>query len=215
MWQHYIAIGDSFMAGTGDPVHGLDLRGWPDRLADLLRRAGSPALQFANHARYGALTAEVLRAQLPLALAPGTDLVSLSAGANDILSGKWRFDRVTDALEEMISAVTGHGATLIVNTLPDWPYLQTLPDRHQTRARHRAEELNGWIRATATRYGAHCLELWRQPETLDPAIWSADGLHPNARGYARIAVWVAKHLLRIPVPTAPWGSETSAAADPP
>ena len=37
-WHHYIAIGDSFTEGVGDPVDGFAMYGAADRLAAALRK---------------------------------------------------------------------------------------------------------------------------------------------------------------------------------
>ena len=52
----YVAIGDSFTAGTGSPPG----EAWPDRLASALRLR-NPSLAFRNLAVEGATSAEVHR----------------------------------------------------------------------------------------------------------------------------------------------------------
>ena len=46
-WHHYVALGDSFTGGVGDPVEGFEMLGAMDRLAAALRQT-NPALQVTN-----------------------------------------------------------------------------------------------------------------------------------------------------------------------
>ena len=75
----YVAIGDSFTAGTGSPPG----EAWPDRLASALRLR-NPSLAFRNLAVEGATSAEVID-QLGEAIELEPDLVTLVCGANDVL----------------------------------------------------------------------------------------------------------------------------------
>src|ERR687891_135794 len=75
----YVALGDSFTAGTGCPPGDA----WPERLVANLR-SESPSLELRNLAVEGATSTEVLD-QLPAALGLEPDLVTLVCGANDVL----------------------------------------------------------------------------------------------------------------------------------
>jgi phosphatidylinositol alpha 1,6-mannosyltransferase len=75
----YVALGDSFTAGTGSP-EGL---GWADRIAASLRRRNS-AFVYRNLAEDGATSAAVL-GQVDQALQLEPDLVTVICGANDVL----------------------------------------------------------------------------------------------------------------------------------
>ena len=76
----YVALGDSFTAGTGCPPG----EAWPDRLASGAARAQPVGLAFRNLAVEGATSAQVLE-QLPEALELEPDLVTVVCGANDVL----------------------------------------------------------------------------------------------------------------------------------
>jgi lysophospholipase L1-like esterase len=64
-WRTYVALGDSFTEGVGDPdpVTGAE-RGWADRLASVLAE-GEPAFRYANLAVRGMLLDRVLATQVP------------------------------------------------------------------------------------------------------------------------------------------------------
>jgi lysophospholipase L1-like esterase len=51
------------------------------------------------------------------------------------------------------------------------------------------------IRAQAARSGAICLDLWTMPGAADPALFSPDRIHPNARGHQLLATAFADLLV--------------------
>lgn len=81
----YVAIGDSLSEGIGDePWPNGTPRGWTDRLAELL--AGHlGGVEYANLAVRGLRAHEVLATQVEPALAMAPDVVTLTAGMNDLL----------------------------------------------------------------------------------------------------------------------------------
>lgn len=195
MWQRFVALGDSVTEGIGDPVDGVALRGWTDHLLERLQERNA-GIRHWNLARRGLLAAEIRDQQLERALALQPDLVSLTAGGNDLLKGRWDPVGVGGVLEEMTGRLAGTGATLITVTLPDFPALLQLPAEAQSRIRTQLLELNSLIRATAKRHGALCADLWHHPMTLDPATWSRDGIHPNAVGYRELAGEIGGLIMR-------------------
>jgi lysophospholipase L1-like esterase len=64
-FQRYVAIGDSFTEGVGDPdpTRPNGLRGWADRVAEVLA-AGDPGFGYANLAIRGRKLAGILDGQL-------------------------------------------------------------------------------------------------------------------------------------------------------
>ncbi|MBK8834875.1 MAG: hypothetical protein IPO29_08425 [Anaerolineae bacterium] len=75
-WHHYVALGDSFTEGVGDPVEGFEMLGAMDRLAAALRQS-NPALQVTNLAKRGLVLAEIRDQQLAPALGLKPDFVSV------------------------------------------------------------------------------------------------------------------------------------------
>ena len=61
-WHHYVALGDSFAQGVGDPVEGFARLGVVARLAASLRQS-SPDLRFTNLAQRHLLASEIREQQ--------------------------------------------------------------------------------------------------------------------------------------------------------
>jgi lysophospholipase L1-like esterase len=80
-WTRYVALGDSFTEGVGDPEPRTPggLRGWADRVAEELS-IGHPGFAYANLAVRGLLMEQILNGQTGPALTLRPDLITLSAG---------------------------------------------------------------------------------------------------------------------------------------
>src|SRR3954453_11266059 len=83
-YTSFVAVGDSFTEGLNDPGLNGRFRGWADRVAERLA-AQEPGFRYANLAVRGKLLTQIVRDQVPLAVAMRPDLVSLCAGGNDLL----------------------------------------------------------------------------------------------------------------------------------
>ena len=79
-WRRYVALGDSFTEGVGDPDPRSPggVRGWADRVAEELS-IGHEDFAYANLAVRGLLLEQILERQVGPALALQPDLISLSA----------------------------------------------------------------------------------------------------------------------------------------
>lgn len=117
-WARYVAIGDSLSEGLWDHYADGSLRGWTDRLAQKLsaRRldAGLPALEYANLAIRGKKIRPILSDQLPEALRMGADLVSITAGGNDVLRPKVNVTELVNRLELAIVRAREAGADVLL-----------------------------------------------------------------------------------------------------
>lgn len=185
-WHHYVALGDSFTEGVGDPVEGFAMLGATDRLADALRRS-NPDLRYTNLAKRGLLAHEIREQQLEAALALKPDLVSAVAGANDLLTGRFSTTRWEEEFRALYGALTGIGAVVIAGTLPDFPLLRTLPGPLQTRVRGNFARGNAIIQQLAAEYRLVLVDAWAISQESAPDDWSADAVHLNARGYYRFS----------------------------
>ena len=85
-WSRFVAIGDSFTEGVGDPEADSPggLRGWADRFAEVLAEHNSD-LAYANLAVRGKLIRQITDEQLEAAIDLRPDLVSVCAGGNDVI----------------------------------------------------------------------------------------------------------------------------------
>jgi lysophospholipase L1-like esterase len=201
----YVALGDSFTAGTGCAPG----EAWADRLVAGLR-IGHPGLAYRNLAVDGATSAATL-GQLPEAIELEPDLVTVICGANDIL-GSTRPDtaayarRLTGIVRRFREAVPG--VRIVTATYPEgWEFLPLGP-RTRARVERGVRRLNAVTRAIAERNGIACLEVAGHPGLSDPENFCADGLHPSPRGHAHTARAFARLLReRFAIETGPQGGE--------
>ena len=84
--SRFVALGDSFTEGVGDddPARPNGVRGWADRVAEQLG-AADPGFGYANLAIRGRKLRQILAEQVEAAVELKPTLVSIYAGANDIL----------------------------------------------------------------------------------------------------------------------------------
>jgi lysophospholipase L1-like esterase len=197
-FERYVAIGDSSTEGIDDPDGRGGYRGWSSRLAE--RIAGTQGtLLYANLAIRGRTTRQIRDQQLAPALAMRPDLATVFSGTNDVLARRFDADSVARDMEAIQRALVGQGATVLSFTLPD--LTPVMPIARWLAPRVRA--LNDSIRAAAAASGTILLDFATYPVGSDPRLWSADRIHANAAGHARIADALA-HALRLPGCGADW-----------
>lgn len=178
----YVALGDSFTAGTGCAPG----EGWADRLAAAFPRTGR--FVYENLAADGATSADVRR-QVGRALQLEPDLVTVVCGTNDLLYG--RLDPL--AYSRNLSAILGGlvrampTLRVVTATAPErWDFLEVGP---RTRARLEAGlvRMNGMTRALAAAHGAAVLDVAGHPGLSLAENFDGDGLHPSPLGHRRAA----------------------------
>jgi lysophospholipase L1-like esterase len=189
----YVALGDSFTAGTGAG----DARPWPELLAARLR-GSNPALKVRNLAVDGATSSEVLE-QLGEAVELEPDLVTIVCGANDVLRHT-RPDPIRYAAN--LALILGRlrvahpDLRIATATSPEgWDFMPMGP-RTRRRVETGVREFNGVTRRLAAALEVPCLEVAGHPGLGDPTNFSADGLHPSADGHRHAAEGFAALLRR-------------------
>ncbi len=187
----FVAIGDSFTEGLQDPHPDGSMRGWADRLAELL--AGhNPSLRYANLAVRGKLLDQIVSHQLPVALAARADLISFSAGGNDILRPGADPDAVAERYEQAVITLRSTGARVLVFTGMDTggtPILRL--------ARGKIATYNEHLRVIAARHDCDVIDLWGLTPLHDRRAWSDDRLHLSPAGHDRVSR-LAAHVLGLP-----------------
>jgi lysophospholipase L1-like esterase len=189
-WRRYVALGDSFTEGVGDPDPRSPggVRGWADRVAEELS-IGHEDFAYANLAVRGLLLEQILERQIGPALALEPDLVTLSAGGNDMVFHSSDPDKLADRLDAGMELLSSAGATLVLFTGPDWgstPFLG--------RNRTKVAVFNENIRAIASRHDAVIADLWGIRELRHPRMWDQDRLHLSPLGHHTVAMMVLDTL---------------------
>ncbi|MBH0009369.1 SGNH/GDSL hydrolase family protein [Salinibacterium sp. SWN1162] len=189
-WNRYVAIGDSFTEGIGDPEPASPggNRGWADRVAEVL---GSQKADFAyaNLAIRGRLLNQIASEQLTPALELKPDLISVSAGGNDIIRPGSDADEVAGRVDELVGKLRSDGATVVLFTGPDIGMTPVL-----NRMRGKVAIYNENIRAVAQRHDAIVADMWSLRELGDPRMWAPDRLHFSAVGHHTVARMVLAAL---------------------
>ncbi|MBK9740048.1 MAG: SGNH/GDSL hydrolase family protein [Actinobacteria bacterium] len=183
-WQRYVALGDSFTEGLSDDV-GPDgrHRGWADRvalsLADRSRVAGGDGIEYANLAVRGRLIRQVVREQVPAAIALDPDLASLAVGVNDSLRRRFDLDAAATDLENGVRDLRAAGIDVLVFAFGD----PSRRSRVMGVVRERIRAYNSAVEAIAGLYGCYVVRYWDVAAMDDDGLWSADRLHLSAAGH--------------------------------
>ncbi|MDQ0734154.1 lysophospholipase L1-like esterase [Arthrobacter agilis] len=188
-WHRYAALGDSFTEGIGDPnpesIGGN--RGWADRVAEELAR-GQNDFAYANLAVRGRLLQQIIDQQVEPALALRPDLVTISAGGNDLLRPGGDPDVLAEKLDAVVATLTGSGATVVLFTGPD------IRETVLGSIRSKTAIYNENLRTVAARHEAVIADMWALRQLKNPQMWSSDRLHFSPLGHHTIAAMVLDTL---------------------
>jgi lysophospholipase L1-like esterase len=188
-YSRYVAIGDSQTEGLWDGDDSVGLRGFADRLAEIVD-AHYPGLTYANLAVRGRRIRDLLDEQLPQALALHPDLITVCIGMNDVTRPGPHFDHALGELDDLHAQLAGIGATVVTTTFPD--IAQILPVGRILGAR--VLRINAAIRAAAHRHDFRLVDLYDAPSMTHPDTWSADRVHGSPKGHALFAAAAAEAL---------------------
>ncbi|MFC9934354.1 SGNH/GDSL hydrolase family protein [Glutamicibacter sp. NPDC127525] len=189
-WRRYVAIGDSFTEGIGDPDPSSTGRhlGWADRLAHELSRT-VPDFSYANLAIRGRLIGQIVAEQLDPCIDLKPDLISLCAGGNDVLRPGGDPDKIADILDNAVAKLTDTGATLLLFTGPD---IRDTPVLGSIRGKVAIYNEN--VRTVAARHDAIVADMWALQELHQSQMWAPDRLHFSPAGHRRIAAMALDSL---------------------
>lgn len=208
-WSRYVAIGDSFTEGIGDPEPASPggHRGWADRVAEVLGERVDD-FAYANLAIRGRLLQQILDEQVEPALELKPDLISISAGGNDIIRPGTDPDDVASRFEHGLQRLVSNGATVVMFNGPDIGMTPVLG-----RVRGKVAIYNENLRYLAKKYDAVVADMWALRELRDPQMWAPDRLHFSPIGHHTIARMVLEALnvdndldpaVPEPMPKKPW-----------
>ncbi|MFC7402958.1 SGNH/GDSL hydrolase family protein [Citricoccus sp. GCM10030269] len=192
-WRRYVALGDSFTEGIGDPdpdrpgYH----RGWADRVAEELahRVPDEEDFSYANLAVRGRLINQIIAEQTEAALELTPDLITVCAGGNDVIRPGGDPDAIALRLDELISHLSTTGATVVLFTGPD---IRDTPV--MGRIRGKVAIYNENVHAVALRHDALVADLWALRDLTRPEMWAPDRLHFSPTGHHTIAAMVLETL---------------------
>jgi lysophospholipase L1-like esterase len=186
----YVALGDSFTEGVGDPNKHLPngVRGWADRVAEKLAK-NQPGWEYANLAVRSKRLRQIVAEQLDPALAMEPTLITLYAGGNDILDARTNITEVLQQYEELVAALSTTGATLLLFTGYD---VDVTPALRIFRRRNHL--YNDGVRRIAEQYDAVLVDYWSFEAYRDPRLWAPDRLHMSKAGHKYLAGQVLDQL---------------------
>lgn len=189
-WSRYVAIGDSFTEGIGDPEPRSEggHRGWADRVAEVLS-AQSEDFAYANLAVRGRLLQQILDDQVEQALELRPDLITVSMGGNDVIRPGTDPDEIAARFDTGIQRLRSQGATVVMFTGPDIGRTPVL-----SRVRGKVAIYNENLRAIAQRHDAVVADMWSLRELGDQRMWQPDRLHFSPVGHQTIARMVLRAL---------------------
>jgi lysophospholipase L1-like esterase len=190
VFHRYVALGDSFTEGVGDPdpARPNGVRGWADRVAEVLATR-TDDFGYANLAIRGRTLRPIVGEQLEPALALEPDLVTIYAGGNDLLRPRLDVDALAEVYDVAIGRLAATGATVGLFTAFDpgvgGPF---------GRLRGRFAVYNEQIREIADRHGAIIVDSWRMRPERPATVWSEDRLHLGPVGHQAVAIEVLQTL---------------------
>ncbi|KUG59148.1 SGNH hydrolase [Nesterenkonia jeotgali] len=195
-WARYVALGDSFTEGIGDPDETRPgyHRGWADRVAEELAIgaatvAGAPKFSYANLAVRGKLIGQIRDEQIAPALQLRPDLITLCAGGNDVIRPGGDPDETARVLDTMVQILSTTGATIVLFNGPD---VRETPVVGSIRGK--VAIFNENVRTIAARHDALVADMWSLRELTRPEMWDEDRLHFSALGHHTIARMVLETL---------------------
>ncbi|WP_062378591.1 SGNH/GDSL hydrolase family protein [Demequina pelophila] len=189
--MRFAAIGDSFTEGVGDPLADGTMRGWADLVAAGLAGAGRD-VHYANLAIRGRLLETIATEQCDAALAldPPPDVLTFNGGGNDMMRPGWDPARVEDLVSRVVDLAGQAGVRLVLLSGPD-------PTARLPRGRvfaRRADDLMEICTRLAQPPHVSFVDNYSDGEMRHGAYWSADRLHLNPLGHARVAARMLDHL---------------------
>jgi lysophospholipase L1-like esterase len=189
-WSRYVAIGDSFTEGIGDPepLSPGGHRGWADRVAEVLSQQ-TEDFAYANLAVRGKLMRQIVEEQVEPALLLRPDLVTISAGGNDVIRPGTDPDEIARSFDSAIERLSSEGATVVIFTGADVGFSPVFRN-----IRGKVAIYNENLRAIAAKHDCIVADMWSLTALQDVRMWAPDRLHLNSLGHHTVARMVLEAL---------------------
>ncbi len=180
----YVALGDSFTIGTG----ALPQNAWPNLLTEDLKAHHIAIRLIANPAQAGWTTQQVIEHELPIFVSSQPQFTTLLIGVNDWVQGvdgptfRTRFQLILDQLLKYLPS-----QRILVVNIPDFSVSPN--GRNYSNGRNISEglsEFNRIIQEESSQRKVLVVDLFSASQKMKnhPELFSPDGLHPSATGYA-------------------------------
>ncbi|WP_353827863.1 SGNH/GDSL hydrolase family protein [Agromyces sp. SYSU T0242] len=200
MFHSYAAIGDSFTEGVGDELPDGVARGWADFVALGLAKAAAPeTVRYANLAIRGRKLGPIIDEQLEAAIALRPEVISFNGGGNDMLRPRMPEELVANRFRQAIERIREEGIHVLMLSGAN-------PTDHLPLGRvfdARGGRLTHALRDLADMEGVTFVDNFGDRTLRDIRYWSADKLHLNSLGHAKVAANVLT-AIGVPVPEE-WG----------
>jgi lysophospholipase L1-like esterase len=177
-----VALGDSTLTAPGlNRAEDIWIRAVARTLAE---RTGRP-VDLRSFGVGGSTSVDVLRDQLPSALALRPHVAFVSVGANDLIRGS-PARHLAHNLDAIVGPLRNQGAQVVMSGVGDLGSIPRIaPPLRQMASRlgKRGDRIHA---AVAERHGAIKADQWRwaaQQFRTRKDVWSADRFHPNAAGH--------------------------------
>lgn len=189
-WRRFVALGDSFTEGIGDPEPSSPggHRGWADRVAEVLG-SSVPDFAYANLAIRGRLLRQIIAEQVEPAVALKPDLITISAGGNDVIRPGADPDVLAEQMAGAIRRLSETGATIVLFTGTDVGFSPVF-----SRIRGRIAIYNENLRRVAAQHNAIIADQWALTDIQDVRMWDRDRLHLAPLGHHTVARMVLATL---------------------
>ncbi|WP_166876174.1 SGNH/GDSL hydrolase family protein [Salinibacterium sp. ZJ450] len=184
VFRSYVAIGDSFTEGVGDELPDGRVRGWADMVAAGLAAASEEPVSYANLAIRGRLLGRIISEQLEPALALKPELLSFNGGGNDMMRPRMSLEYLVALTRHVLDRAADTGTHVLLLSGANPSLHLPLGAVMQRRGDELAVALKPVI---AGRKAVTMVHNWSDPELMKRDYWSADRLHLNATGHARVA----------------------------
>ena len=136
----------------------------------------------------GRLLQQIVDQQLAPCLALKPDLVTLSAGGNDLIRPGGDPDALAEKLDSVVQILAMGGATVVLFNGPD------TGSSVLGRVRSKVAIYNENLRTIAARHDAIIADMWSLRQLNDPQMWDEDRLHFSPLGHHTIAAMVLDSL---------------------
>jgi lysophospholipase L1-like esterase len=149
---------------------------------------GHADFAYANLAIRGRLLQQIVDEQVGPCLELKPDLVSISAGGNDLIRPGGDPDLLANKLDAAVQELSSGGATVVLFNGPD------TASSVLSRIRGKVAIYNENLRTVAARHDAIVADMWSLRQLADPQMWDVDRLHFSPLGHHTIATMVLEAL---------------------